>query len=39
VWAARLEGAYRALACEAMVQILQDVAAESREARLELAAG
>jgi DNA-binding transcriptional LysR family regulator len=39
VWAARLESAYRAPACEAMVQILQDVAAEFREARLELAAG
>src|SRR5215211_6444090 len=39
VGAARLESAYRAPACEAMVQILQDVAAEFREARLELAAG
>jgi DNA-binding transcriptional LysR family regulator len=39
VWAARLESAYRAPACEAMVQILQDVAAEFREAHLELATG
>jgi molybdate transport repressor ModE-like protein len=36
--AARLEGAYRSPASEAMVQILQNVADEFREARLELAA-
>jgi molybdate transport repressor ModE-like protein len=38
VWAARHEGAYRSPASEAMVQILQDVAEEFREGRLELAA-
>jgi DNA-binding transcriptional LysR family regulator len=38
VWAARLEGAHRSAASEAMVQILQDVAEEFREAKLELAA-
>jgi molybdate transport repressor ModE-like protein len=36
--AARLEGAYRSPASEAMVQILQNVAEEFRETRLELAA-
>jgi DNA-binding transcriptional LysR family regulator len=36
--AARLEGAYRSPANEAMVQILQNVAEDFREARLELAA-
>ena len=36
VWAARLDDAYRSPACEAMLQILQDVAEEFREAPLEL---
>ena len=36
--AARLEGAYRSPASEAMLQILQNVAEEFHEARLELAA-
>jgi DNA-binding transcriptional LysR family regulator len=36
--AARMEGAYRSPASEAMVQILQNVADEFRETRLELAA-
>jgi molybdate transport repressor ModE-like protein len=39
VWAARLEGAYPSPACDAMLQTLQDVAEEFREAKLELAAG
>ena len=38
VWAARTAGAYHSPASEAMLQILQDVAEEFREARLELAA-
>jgi molybdate transport repressor ModE-like protein len=37
VWAARLDGGYQSAASEAMVQILQDVAEEFREAQLELA--
>ena len=37
VWAARLAGSYLSPASEAMVQILQDVAEEFREAPLELA--
>jgi DNA-binding transcriptional LysR family regulator len=37
IWAARLEGAYATPASDAMVQTLEDVAAEFREARLELA--
>jgi DNA-binding transcriptional LysR family regulator len=37
IWAARLEGAYASPASDAMVQTLQDVAEEFREARLELA--
>lgn len=37
VWAARLEGSFVSPASEAMVQILQDVAEEYREAPLELA--
>jgi molybdate transport repressor ModE-like protein len=39
VWAARLAGAYASPASDAMLQTLQDVAEEFREARLELAAG
>jgi DNA-binding transcriptional LysR family regulator len=39
IWAARLEGAYASPASDAMLQTLQDIAAEFREARLELAAG
>jgi DNA-binding transcriptional LysR family regulator len=39
IWAARLEGAYSSPASDAMLQTLQDVAEEFREARLELAAG
>jgi DNA-binding transcriptional LysR family regulator len=39
IWAARLEGAYASPASDAMLQTLQDVAEEFREARLELAAG
>jgi molybdate transport repressor ModE-like protein len=39
VWAARLDGAYGSPASDAMLQTLQDVAAEFREAKLELAAG
>jgi molybdate transport repressor ModE-like protein len=39
VWAARLEGAYASPAGDAMLQTLQDVAEEFREARLTLAAG
>jgi molybdate transport repressor ModE-like protein len=38
IWAARLEGAYASPASDAMLQTLQDVAEEFREARLELAA-
>jgi DNA-binding transcriptional LysR family regulator len=38
IWAARLEGAYASPASDAMLQTLQDVAAEFSEARLELAA-
>ena len=38
VWAARLEGAYPSPAGDAMLQTLQDVAEEFREAKLELAA-
>jgi DNA-binding transcriptional LysR family regulator len=38
VWAARHESAYRSPACEAMLQIMIDVAAEFAETRLELAA-
>ena len=37
VWVARLEGSFVSPASEAMVQILQDVAEEYREAPLELA--
>jgi molybdate transport repressor ModE-like protein len=37
IWAARLRGAYATPASDAMVQTLEDVAAEFREARLELA--
>jgi DNA-binding transcriptional LysR family regulator len=37
IWVARLEGAYASPASEAMVQTLEDVAEEFREARLELA--
>jgi DNA-binding transcriptional LysR family regulator len=37
VWAARLEGAYASPASDAMLQTLEDVAEEFREARLELA--
>jgi hypothetical protein len=37
IWAARLEGAYTTPASDAMLQTLEDVAAEFREARLELA--
>jgi DNA-binding transcriptional LysR family regulator len=37
VWAARLEGAYPSPAADAMLQILQDVAEEFGEAKLELA--
>jgi molybdate transport repressor ModE-like protein len=36
IWAARLEDAYRSPASEAMLQILQDVAEEFRDAPLEL---
>jgi molybdate transport repressor ModE-like protein len=39
IWAARMEGAYASPASDAMLQILQDVAEEFTEARLELAAG
>ena len=39
VWAARIDGAYSSAASDAMIQTLQDVAEEFREARLELAAG
>jgi DNA-binding transcriptional LysR family regulator len=39
IWAARLEGAYASPASDAMLQILQNVAEEFSEARLELAAG
>jgi DNA-binding transcriptional LysR family regulator len=39
IWAARLEGAYSSPASDAMLQTLQEVAEEFREARLELAAG
>jgi molybdate transport repressor ModE-like protein len=39
IWAARVEGAYASPASDAMVQTLQGVAEEFREARLELAAG
>jgi DNA-binding transcriptional LysR family regulator len=39
VWAARLEDAYASPASDAMLQTLQDIAEEFREARLELAAG
>jgi molybdate transport repressor ModE-like protein len=39
IWVARLEGAYASPASDAMVQTLEDVAEEFREARLELAAG
>jgi molybdate transport repressor ModE-like protein len=39
IWAARLDGAYASPASDAMLQILQDVAEEFGEARLELAAG
>ena len=38
VWAARHESAYRSPACEAMLQILRDVAEEFADSRLELAA-
>jgi molybdate transport repressor ModE-like protein len=38
IWAARLEGAYASPASDAMLQTLEDVAEEFREARLELAA-
>jgi DNA-binding transcriptional LysR family regulator len=37
VWAARLEGAHASPASDAMLQTLQDVAEEFREAKLELA--
>jgi DNA-binding transcriptional LysR family regulator len=37
VWAARLEGAYPSPAGDAMLQTLEDVAEEFREAKLELA--
>ena len=37
IWAARLEGAYASPASDAMLQTLEDVAEEFREARLELA--
>jgi DNA-binding transcriptional LysR family regulator len=37
VWAARLAGGYPSPASDAMLQTLQDVAAEFREAKLELA--
>jgi DNA-binding transcriptional LysR family regulator len=37
VWAARLEGAYPSPASDAMLQTLEDVAEEFREAKLELA--
>lgn len=39
VWAARVDGAYSSPASDAMIQTLQDVAAEFSDARLELAAG
>ena len=39
VWAARLEGAYATPASDAMLQTLQDVADEFRDAKLELAVG
>jgi molybdate transport repressor ModE-like protein len=39
IWAARLEGAYASPASDAMLQTLEDIAEEFREARLELAAG
>jgi DNA-binding transcriptional LysR family regulator len=39
IWAARLDGAYASPASDAMLQILQDVAEEFGESRLELAAG
>jgi DNA-binding transcriptional LysR family regulator len=39
IWAARLEGAYPSPASDAMLQTLEDVAEEFRQARLELAAG
>ena len=39
IWAARLEGGYASPASDAMLQTLEDVAEEFREARLELAAG
>jgi DNA-binding transcriptional LysR family regulator len=39
IWAARLDGAYASPASDAMLQILQNVAEEFSEARLELAAG
>jgi DNA-binding transcriptional LysR family regulator len=38
VLAARLQGAYRSPACEAVLQILEDVAQDFRETTLELAA-
>jgi DNA-binding transcriptional LysR family regulator len=38
IWAARLDGAYASPASDAMLQTLEDVAEEFREARLELAA-
>jgi molybdate transport repressor ModE-like protein len=38
VWAARLEGSYASPASDAMLQTLQDVAEEFREARLEVVA-
>jgi DNA-binding transcriptional LysR family regulator len=37
IWAARLEGAYATPASDAMLQTLEDIAEEFREARLELA--
>jgi molybdate transport repressor ModE-like protein len=39
VYAARLQGAHRSPASDAMLQTLQDVAEEFRETKLELAAG
>jgi molybdate transport repressor ModE-like protein len=39
IWVARLQGAYASPASDAMLQTLEDVAEEFREARLELAAG
>jgi molybdate transport repressor ModE-like protein len=39
IWAARLVDAYASPASDAMLQTLEDVAEEFREARLELAAG